>query len=378
MFSMLMAAVVLFAGQDKDSGSWVSLDRDIAGTARDVTGVVIYDVHDLANWIVDSSPEPDPKQKSHDERLEDLVRTGWAQPVTTATRTKFVEGETPVSEPFDPVREARLARATAQLAALIKENLEPPFDPNLHSVTAMAPSGFGQTVTSLAVVGTAAQQKWIKKFLTLSNQTTDLVRIDSRWISGPKGSFEKLGLEGSSVLPNKEQFEQFLAVLEADRKGNGQFDQLLAPSLLIHNLQRANVSTIDQIAYIKEWHVAFVLPGPQEIADPVIETIDAGETLEVRPVRVAQDLYRLSLDIRHVAVAQPIPTKKVRVSVAPGGEAEIGLPVVTRVNFTADVKLASDGAVVLVTPLDDKKDLALIVKLSPVPDASVTEPPEHK
>src|SRR6185436_9908126 len=102
--------------------------------------------------------------------------------------------------------------------------------------------------------------------------------------------------------------------------------QLIAPSLLIRNLQNASVQTLDQIAYVKEWNIAFVQPGPQEIADPVIETIDAGESLGVRPVRVAAELYRLSLDIRHVAVAQPIPTRKVRVSVAPGGEAEIGLP----------------------------------------------------
>jgi len=53
--------------------------------------------------------------------------------------------------------------------------------------------------------------------------------------------------------------------------------------------------------------------------------------------------------------------------------------VITRVNFSADVKLAAGAAVVLVTPLDDKQDMALIVKLSRYAGEPLGEPvPERK
>lgn len=363
LFACLSVATA--RAQEKQDEVWLKLDRSPQGLASDVTGLALYEVRDIADSIGEIPDEPekdaDGKPGQHAQRH-----------ALTMTRTKFNADGSGVTEQLDPVREERVAHGTPLLAELIKKNLEPAFDPNLQSINVAGPG-------TLAIVATGAQHAWLARFFALAKRTTDLVQVETRWVSGPRGSFEKLELKASSTLPTKDEFAALLKKLEEDKNGGGQFDQLLAPKLVARNLQRAQISALDQIAYVKEWHVTFVQPGPQEIADPLVETINAGERLELRSVRVDTNLYRVSLEVEHVAVAQPIPTKKVRVSVAPGGEAEVGMPVVTRVNFSADVKLASGNAVVLVTPLDDKQDLALIVQLTAVLDQTPAEPvPERK
>ena len=329
------------------------------------TSLVIYEVRDIAESISEETREDDAKLAEPTDRIAHVSSKDAPAP-RIASRVGTL------ADLFDPAREQRIERATPLLAELIKKNLEPAFDPNGQSINAAGPG-------TLVIVATSQQHAWLARFFALAKRTTDLVQVETRWVSGPRGSFERLGLKASSTLPTKDEFAALLAKLEEEKNGAGQFDQLLAPRIVARNLQRAHISALDQIAYIKEWHVTFVQPGPQEIADPVIETINAGEILELRSVRIDTDLYRVSLDVEHVAVAQPIPTKKVRVSVAPGGEAEVGMPAVTRVNFSADVKLASGNAVVLVTPLDDKHDLALIVQLTAVLDQTPAEPvPERK
>jgi hypothetical protein len=337
------------------------------------TSLVLYDVRDIAASLGGMNSEPESATDSARKKLEDRI-THYLQEqrAVTARHSEPREDGSVITEQLDPGRDTQIARGTSLLADVVKQNIEPALDANLQSINIASPG-------SLAVVGTKAQHAWLARFFALAKRTDDLVQIETRWVSGPRGSFEKLGLKGSSTLPTPDELTALLKKLEDDKTGADEFNQLLAPQLVARNLQRATISTIAQIAYVKEWHVTFVQPGPQEIADPVIDTINAGEKLEVRTVRVDENLYRVALDVEHVAVAQPIATKKVRVSVAPGGEAEVGLPVVTRVNFSADVKLTGGNAVVLVTPLDDKKDLALIVKLTRYVDPTQTaRVPERK
>jgi hypothetical protein len=353
----------------------VSLKRggSISELQADATGVALYEVRDIADSIGAETEEPSKGDATKRTPSDDRVRhVPGDRHAVTMTRTVFNADGTSVTEQLDPAREERIERGTPLLAELIKRNLEPAFDPNLHSINVSSPG-------VLAIVATGAQHAWLARFFALAKQTNDLVQIETRWVMGPRGSFEKLGLKSSSTLPTQDEFAVLLKKFEEDKTGADEFTQLLAPRLIARNMQRATISSLEQISYIKEWHVTFVQPGPQEIADPFVDTINAGEKLEVRAVRVDVNLFRLALEVEHVAVAQPIPTKKVRVSVAPGGEAEVGLPVVTRVNFSADVKLVGGNAVVLVTPLDEKKDLALIVKLTRYTDELAAEPvPERK
>jgi len=372
LFSCMSFAVV--RAQDKTDEVWLRLDRDIHTLGSDVTGIALYDVHDIARSMIEAGIETettDEQPRKGSGGRTDLVPEG--KPIGPVTGVRLTSGNaTAPTDPAEIKREAQLTRATNALAELIKANMEPAFDPKLESIN-IASSG------TLAIVATGAQHAWLGRFFALAKLKQDLVQVETRWVMGPRGSFEKLGLKTSSTLQTQDEHTALLKKLEDDRTGVDEFDQLLAPKLVTYNLQRATISTLDEIAYVKEWHVTFVQPGPQEIADPLVETIKTGEILKLRPVRIDVNLYRLALEVEHVAVAQPIPTKKVRVSVAPGGEAEVGLPVITRVNFSADVKLAAGAAVVLVTPLDDKQDMALIVKLSRYAGEPLGEPvPERK
>lgn len=91
-------------------------------------------------------------------------------------------------------------------------------------------------------------------------------------------------------------------VLRAVQKTN-RATTMTAPRLTIFNTQRANVAIITQLAYISDFDVEIAQSAT--IADPIVDTINEGLVLDVKPV-ISNDRKYVTLELRPtVAVIQP-------------------------------------------------------------------------
>ena len=90
-------------------------------------------------------------------------------------------------------------------------------------------------------------------------------------------------------------------ILRAVRK-RSRSNVLTAPRLTVFNTQRANVTVVNQIAYVQDYDVEIATNST--IADPVIGTVQDGVVLDVRPI-ISADRKYITLELQPtVAVLQ--------------------------------------------------------------------------
>ncbi len=77
-------------------------------------------------------------------------------------------------------------------------------------------------------------------------------------------------------------------ILKAVRK-RSRSNLLTAPRLTVFNTQRANVTVVNQIAYVQDYNVEIATKAT--IADPIVGTIQDGVILDVRPIISADRKY---------------------------------------------------------------------------------------
>jgi len=263
-------------------------------------------------------------------------------------------------------RQRDLLPETRELARLLRAYLQPALTADVHALDASAAG-------SLLLRGTAAQHAWLRDVLDRQRTTRDLVDIQSRLLTAPRGAFQVLG--GAACRTFATEAELLAALAQVPEP----LDRLDHPRLVCHNLQRATISSINEVAYVKEYEVRFVEPGPQQIADPIVDVIQEGVFIGARALELGSTTYGLALDTRIVELQRPIATRKIRVATV-GEEVEIGVPEVRTLRFSADVRLAEGGGAVFISPLDDKKDLAFVITLrraaaAPEPAGKAPEAP---
>lgn len=218
--------------------------------------------------------------------------------------------------------------------------------------------------------GTDEQQQWLRSFLELQRTWRDAIAIDVRVLEAPRGGFARLGVHDSSKLfQSQAEAEELLE----RAKNEPDFDVLFAPKVVAWSWSEAEISATTEISYIQDWRLVFVEPGHQSIADPVIATIKEGDVVGVHGVLLERELYGIELDFVRTEVAQPIPTKSVRLT--DDKQVEIALPEVAKVHLASSVKLA-EGASVLFCAASTKKDrdLAVILTVHRMPRALIGTP----
>ncbi|MEZ5979266.1 MAG: hypothetical protein R3F34_13730 [Planctomycetota bacterium] len=109
------------------------------------------------------------------------------------------------------------------------------------------------------------------------------------------------GLSGSWTYLGDMQLEMLLRAVSKEQR----VEVVTAPRLLVFNSARANLQVLNQFAYVQDYNVEIATAA--SIADPVIQVIQDGVILDVRPV-VSADRRFVTLDLRPtVAVlTQPI------------------------------------------------------------------------
>ena len=106
------------------------------------------------------------------------------------------------------------------------------------------------------------------------------------------------GLSFQSTFLDDTAIEVILRAVEKSER----VQQITAPRITVYNTQRANVSVVNQISYVQDYEVE--IAQASNIANPVIQTIQEGVVLDVRPI-VSADRRFVTLELRPtVAVVQ--------------------------------------------------------------------------
>jgi general secretion pathway protein D len=163
-------------------------------------------------------------------------------------------------------------------------------------------------------------------------------------------------LGSSSVITNKGGLSMQLAyiddielqaILQAVRKRQ-RSNLVRAPRLTVFNTQRANVSILQQIAYVKDYDVQVATNAT--IADPQVGTIQEGVVLDVRPI-ISSDRKYVTLELQPT-VAELLETEQRRTELASSassgsGEVVIELPRLQMTKIKTTVTIPDGGTLLL-------------------------------
>lgn len=119
------------------------------------------------------------------------------------------------------------------------------------------------------------------------------------------------GLSFQTVYLDDTQIEVILRAVEKTER----IQQITASRITVYNTQRANISVLNQVSYVQDYEVE--IAQASNIANPVIQTIQDGVVLDVRPV-VSADLRFVTLELRPTVALLTRPIATFSTSLASG------------------------------------------------------------
>ena len=128
------------------------------------------------------------------------------------------------------------------------------------------------------------------------------------------------GLQFQWTYLNDLQLEMVLTAVSKSER----VELVTAPSVLIYNTARSNLSVMNQLAYVQDFDVEIAQAA--SIADPIISVVQDGVVLDVRPV-VSADRRYITLELRPTVaeLRRPISTFTTSLGVS-GNSVTIQLP----------------------------------------------------
>ncbi len=154
------------------------------------------------------------------------------------------------------------------------------------------------------------------------------------------------GLSGSGGLSFQWAYLsdlQFQMVLRAVSKKE-RVELVTAPRLLVSNTGRANLRVLNQVAYVKDFDVQIAQAA--SIADPIVEIVQEGVVLDVRPV-VSADRRFITLELRPTVATLKRPIRTVTTSLGTQGSVTIQLPELEIQRVRTTVPMPDGGTVLL-------------------------------
>lgn len=117
-----------------------------------------------------------------------------------------------------------------------------------------------------------------------------------------------------------------------------------APRILVHNTARANLSILNQVAYLQDFDVEIAQAA--SIADPIVAVIQDGVILDVRPV-VSADRRFVVLELRPTVAVLKRPIEERVTTLGSQNSVTIMLPEVEIQRVRTSVPLPDKGTVLL-------------------------------
>ena len=160
-----------------------------------------------------------------------------------------------------------------------------------------------------------------------------------------------LGLQFTIFEANNQQFNLVMHALEKRR--NAQIMQ--APRLSAFNTQRANVTVINQVSYIRDFSVQTALSAA--VADPIVDTISDGFVLDIRPT-VSNDRRFVTIELQPTiaTLLRPIPEFTTTLGGPGSTPVTIQLPELILQSVQTTV-MCPDGGLVVVGGLKSIRDV---------------------
>ena len=119
------------------------------------------------------------------------------------------------------------------------------------------------------------------------------------------------GLSFQHTFLDDTEIEVILRAVEKSER----LQQITASRITVYNTQRANVSVLNQVSYVQDYEVE--IAQASNIANPVIQTIQDGVVLDVRPV-VSADRRFVTLELRPTVALLTRPIATFSTSLASG------------------------------------------------------------
>lgn len=136
---------------------------------------------------------------------------------------------------------------------------------------------------------------------------------------------------------------QLEVILRAVQKYE-RLNTLHAPKLTVYNTQRANLTVLNEIAYIKDFDVEIAQAAV--IADPIVDKIREGVVLDVKPI-VSHDRKYVTLELRPTVASLVRPIRLFQTQLAIGAAVTIQLPELHKESVGTTVVVPDNGTLLL-------------------------------
>ena len=148
------------------------------------------------------------------------------------------------------------------------------------------------------------------------------------------------GLSFQWAFLNDLQMELILRAVQKSER----IETVTAPRITVNNGARANVSVLNQVAYVQDFDVQIAQAA--SIADPIIKVIQDGVILDVRPV-VSADLQYITLELRPTIAELQRPIREQPTTLGTQNSVTIQLPEVEIQRVRTSIPIPDGGTVLL-------------------------------
>lgn len=148
------------------------------------------------------------------------------------------------------------------------------------------------------------------------------------------------GLSFQWTFINDLQLELILRAVSKNERA----ELVTRPSILVFNTARSNIQVLNQVAYVQDFDVQIATAAA--IADPIIQVVQDGVVLDVRPV-ISADRRFVTLDLRPTVATLVRPIQEVSTSLASTGTVTIQLPELELQRMRTVVSVPDGGTLLL-------------------------------
>ncbi|MBI5362334.1 MAG: hypothetical protein HZA53_04085 [Planctomycetes bacterium] len=147
---------------------------------------------------------------------------------------------------------------------------------------------------------------------------------------------------------------QLQLVLRAVSKSE-RVELVTSPRITVYNTARGNLSVLNQVAYVQDFNVEIAQAA--SIADPIVNVVQDGVTLDVRPV-VSADRRFITLELRPTIAVLRRPIREVVTTLGSQNSVTIQLPEVDYQRVRTSIPMPDGGTVLLGgMKVSDRQDL---------------------
>lgn len=132
-------------------------------------------------------------------------------------------------------------------------------------------------------------------------------------------------------------------ILRAVRKSE-RVNVVTAPRITVFNTERANVTVLNQVSYVKDFDAEIAQAAA--IVEPVVDVIQDGVVLDVRPI-ISSDRRYITMDLRPTVAQLTRPIPQFTASVATGTPVTLELPRLEVQRVRTTVTIPDDATVLL-------------------------------